>query len=105
VVQFSLVSKNSLFLIEVSGLCTCSPSSGFIWNGIGEIENNFFICFRNGVVDVMSTRAVHEQINILDCGVEKYTNPYIKTAEICDSAEHFIAELQDGSVFQESANF
>ena len=25
-----------LFLIEVSGLCTCSPSSGFLWNGTGE---------------------------------------------------------------------
>ena len=25
-----------LFFIEVSGLCTCSPSSGFLWNETGE---------------------------------------------------------------------
>ena len=25
-----------LFLIEVSELCTCSPSSGFLWDGTGE---------------------------------------------------------------------
>ena len=30
-----------LFLIEVSGLCTCSPSSGFLWNGTGENWKQF----------------------------------------------------------------
>ena len=30
-----------LSLIEVSGLCTCSPSSGFLWNGTGENWKQF----------------------------------------------------------------
>ena len=30
-----------IFLIEVSGLCTCSPSSGFLWNETGENWKRF----------------------------------------------------------------
>ena len=42
-----------LVLIEVSGLCTCSPSSGFLWNGTGENWKHFIYLYYPSVVSVI----------------------------------------------------
>ena len=57
-----------LFLIGVSRLCTCSPSSGFLWNGIGENLNQYIIIYLyiiRGDTDRYSTKYVRQYAYML----------------------------------------